>query len=279
MIGSLSADLLKIYKRNANWMLLGILLAFVVLVLYVAEYIVYKNPPASFRGGSVPTSLLISETFPQNLVPHVLSGVSTIGAAIVLCIGALATASEYGWMTVQTILVQGPARRAVLGGKLIALGLVSLLVTVSIFLAAAATSFVLVSIDGSPAHWPSTSDLVRGFAAAWLILGAYTAFGVVLGLVLRSPAAAIGGGLTYVFVVEGILTELLANAGGIKELLKVLPGVAATGVTRVFPYTFSGLAQVPALVDGTRGSISLVAYLVVFGVVGLFVFQRRDVGA
>jgi ABC-2 type transport system permease protein len=279
MIGSLNADLLKIYKRSSNWILLGILLAFVVFILYVAEYLVYKNPPAGFRTGTVPTSLLITETFPQNLIPHLMSGISTIGAAIVLCIGALSTASEYNWITVQTILVQGPNRRAVLGGKFIALAIVSLIVTLSLFVAAALTSLILVSFNGSPAFWPSTPDLLRGFAAAWCILGVYTAFGMVLGVLLRSPAAAIGGGITYVFVVEGLLTELLANTGIVKEILRFLPGVAATGVTRVFPYTFVGLAQAPALVDGTRGSIMLLAWMVVCVVVGLAVFQRRDVGA
>jgi ABC-2 type transport system permease protein len=279
VIGSLSADLLKVYKRGSNWILLGILLGFVVCVLYLAEYLVYKNPPAGFRTGTVSTSLLVTGTFPQNLVPHVLSGVSTIGAAIVLCIGALSTASEYGWITVQTILVQGPNRRAVLGGKFIALGIVSLVVTVIVFLAAGATSLVLVSVDGSPAFWPSASDLLRGFAAAWCILGVYTALGMVLGVILRSPAAAIGGGIAYVFVVEGLLTEFLANTGVVKEVLKFLPGVAATGMTRAFSYTYAGLAQAPTLVDGTRGSIMLIAYLAVFVIVGLAVFQRRDVGA
>jgi ABC-2 type transport system permease protein len=279
MIGSLSADLLKIYKRSSNWILLGILLAFVVFILYVAEYLVYKNPPAGFRTGAVPTSLLVTEMFPQNLIPHLLSAISTIGAAIVLCIGALSTASEYGWITVQTILVQGPNRRAVLGGKFIALGIVSLIVTLSVFVAAVVTSLILVSVDGSPAVWPSAPDLLRGFAAGWGILSVYTAFGMVLGVILRSPAAAVGGGITYVFVVEGLLTELLVNTGIVKEILKFLPGVAATGVTRVFSYTFAGLTQTPALVDGTRGSIMLFGYLVVFVVVGLAVFQRRDVGA
>ncbi len=279
MIASLNADVLKIYKRNANWILFGILLAFVVLILYVAEYLIYKNPPANFRTGTVPTSVLVGETFTTNLVPHVLSAIGTIGAAIVLCLGALSTASEYGWMTVQTILVQGPSRRAVLGGKVVALGIVSLLLTLSVFLAAAVTSFILISIDGGPAKWPSASDLLRGFAAAWLILGVYAAFGMTLGVVLRSTAAAIGGGIAYVFVVEGILTELLANTGVVKEILKFLPGVAATGVTRTFPYSFNGLAQGPVLVDGTRGTITLLVYLVVFIVVGLVVFQRRDVGA
>jgi ABC-2 type transport system permease protein len=279
MIASFRADLLKIYKRNANWILVGILLGFVVLVLYVTEYLVYKNPPAMFRTGGTPTTVLITQTFTQNLLPHTLSGIITIGAAIVLCVGALTTASEYGWMTVQTILVQRPGRTAVLSGKMLALGLISLLVTISVFAAAAMTSWILTAAQGAPVQWPPLFDALRGFGIAWLILYVYSVFGMALGVVLRSPAAAIGGGLAYVFVVELLLTEMLGNAGGIQEVLKFLPGVAATGVTHIFQYTSAGISQGTVLVDGTRGLITLLAYLVVFLSIGLFIFNRRDVTA
>lgn len=279
MTASFRADLLKIYKRNANWILVGILLGFVVLVLYVTEYLVYKNPPATFRTGSTPTTVLITQTFTQNLLPHTLSGITTIGAAIVLCLGSLTTASEYGWMTVQTILVQRPGRTAVLLGKMIALGLISLLVTISVFAAAAITSWILTTAQGGPVQWPSLLDALRGFGIAWLILYVYSVFGMALGVVLRSPAAAIGGGLAYVFVVELLLTEMLGNAGGIQQVLKFLPGVAATGVTHIFQYASTGIGQGTALVDGTRGLITLLAYLVVFLSIGLFIFNRRDVTA
>jgi ABC-2 type transport system permease protein len=279
MVASFRADLLKFYKRNANWILIGILLAFIVLVLYVTEYLVYKNPPATFRTGSTPTTVLITQTFTQNLVPHLLSGILSIGAAIALCLGALTTSSEYGWMTVQTILVQKPGRRAVLAGKVMALGLVSFGATLVVFAAAAVTSWLLTSASGSQVQWPSTSDVAQGFGAAWVILYVYSIFGMALGVVLRSPAAAIGGGLAYVFVVELILTEMLGNASGVQEILKLLPGVAATGVVHVFPYTTAGISQGTALVDGTRGLITLLAYLVAFVAVALIIFQRRDVTA
>lgn len=277
MIAVVEAELLKIYKRNANWILLGILVGFVVLVMYLVEYLVYKNPPATFRVGSTPTTVLITQTFIQNLVPHVLSGVITIGAAILLCLGALTTASEYGWMTVQTILYQRPSRTRILLGKVIALLLVSLIATAAIYVAAAATSWILTTSYGSPVVWPSTYDLARGFGIAWLILYVYSIFGMALGVVLRSPAAAIGGGIAYVFVVELLLTEMLGSAGGIQEILKLLPGVAASGATHIFSYASAGISQGAVLVDGTRGLITLVLYLAAFIGIALVVFRRRDV--
>lgn len=281
MIASLRADGLKFRKRRANWILVGILLAWLILLSYVLDYVIFKNPPPGFRS-EVPPSVLIRIVFPENFVPTLLSVLGTIGAAIMLILGALSTASEYGWATVQTILVQGPTRRAVLGGKIVALALVSLLVTIVLFLAGAAASGLVTVVDGSSAHWPAADLILRGFGAAWLILGVYTAFGLALGVVFRSTAAAIGGGLTYVFVVEALLASLLSNTGAVKEILKFLPRGAVSGVTQTFPFSPAGIARGqgagPALVSGTRGTITLLAYVVLFIIVALEIFQRRDVG-
>lgn len=279
MIASLNADLFKTRKRTANWILLGVFLAVLILLVYVVRYLVLKNPPARFES-AVPPHILIRETFPENLVAQVLSGMPTIGAAIMLILGALSTASEYGWGTVQTILVQRPGRSAVLGGKIVGLTLVSLLVTIVLFAAAAVTSFILANFDGTTSSWPSPSVIVRGLGAGWLVLGVYTAFGTGLGVLLRSTAGAIGAGLTYVFVIEGILAALFANTDGVKELLKFLPGESATAVTRTFPYTFANLQRGAApLIGGTRGTVTLLVYVVAFVGIALVFFQRRDVGA
>ena len=137
MIASLRADTLKARKRTANWILVGILLAWLILLSYVLDYFIFKHPPPGFRS-EVPPSVLIRIVFPENVIPTVLSVLGTIGAAVMLIMGALSTASEYGWSTVQTILVQKPGRGAVLGGKIVNLALTSLIVTLVLFLVAAA---------------------------------------------------------------------------------------------------------------------------------------------
>ena len=104
-----------------------------------------------------------------------------------------------------------------------------------------------------------------------------------LGVVFRSTAAAIGGGLTYVFVVETVIGSLLGNTGGIKELLKFLPGTAVRGVSGTFPFSPTAITRGsgggPALISGTRGLITLGVYLLAFMAISLLVFSRRDVGA
>ena len=277
MIASLRAEALKSRKRWANWILFGILLLAVLLLGYVLTYVVLKNPPRRFES-PVPPSMLKREVFPENLLPDVLSGMSTIGAAIMLIFGSLSTASEYGWLTVQTILVQKPGRIAVLAGKLVLLAIVTLLVTIIVLGLAAVTGYILVNIDGSSSNWPSTTTLLKGVGALWLELAVWTAFGMFLGVAFRSTAAAIGGGLTYLFVGEVLSGQLFRNTEGLKEVLKFLPGVNASAVNAAFPLTFRNPNAITTqLVSAGRGVITLAVYLFVFTLLALLIFRRRDV--
>ena len=278
MIASLGADLLKSRKRAANWILVAILVAILIGIVYLVTYAIMSNPPPGFQS-NVPASELKRSVFPENLVPTVLNGISTLGAAIMLILGALSTASEYGWGTVQTILVQRPGRLAVLGGKLLALALITVLVTLVVFAACAVVSLLLATLDGAHGQWPSAYLLLRGIGATALILAVWTALGMVLGVVFRSTAAAIGGGLTYLFVVESLLGALFRTTPGVKDVLRFLPGINASAIVTSFPYTYRGENAAVALVGASRGAITLVIYLAVFTLIAVLVFQRRDVGA
>jgi ABC-2 type transport system permease protein len=276
MIASFRAETLKSRKRWANWILVGILLVTLLLIGYVLSYVILKHPPRNFQS-PVPASVLIRAVFPENLVANVLSPISTIGAAIMIILGGLSTASEYSWLTVQTILIQKPGRVAVLLGKLLNLALITFLVSVAALAGAALVSYLLVSIDGSSSTWPSAVTLLKGFGALWLEVAVWTAFGMFLGVAFRSTAAAIGGGLTYLFVGEALIAGLLRDTPGIKEILKFLPGVNASAVNASFRLTFRSPNAATQLVDATRGSITLVIYLVLFTILALLIFQRRDV--
>ncbi|HSO93519.1 MAG TPA: hypothetical protein VLS53_03495 [Candidatus Dormibacteraeota bacterium] len=266
-------------KRSANWILLGVLLLVAVLLGYVISYVVLKNPPRGFRS-EVPASILLKEVFPENLIPNVLSGMATIGAAIMIILGGLNTASEYSWTTVQTILIQKPGRLAVLFGKLLALVVASLLISVAVLGMAALTSYILASADGANSAWPAVDVLLRGFGALWLELLVWTMFGMFLGLAFRSTAAAIGGGLTYLFVIESLVGVLFRNTTGLKEVLKYLPGINASGINATFPLSFPNPnAATTVLVSATRGTITLVVYLAAFVLLAALIFRRRDVGA
>jgi ABC-type transport system involved in multi-copper enzyme maturation permease subunit len=277
MIASLRAESLKTRKRWANWILVGILLAWILLLIYLVFFLVVTLSPRSIQG-PIPASVLKRRLFPENFVPSVLTAGASIGAAIMLIFGALSTASEFGWMTVQTILIQKPTRAAVLGGKLLVLGLAALLVSVAMFAATALASYAAVTIDGSSSDWPTWEVMLKGFGGLVLQLAVWTALGAFLGIAFRSAAAAIGGGLTYLFVGEALLGNLLRNTPIVKEMLKFLPGINGSGINATFRLTIREGGPTTQLVSAGRGVLTLLIYLAVFTVLSLLIFQRRDVG-
>jgi ABC-type transport system involved in multi-copper enzyme maturation permease subunit len=277
VIASFRAENLKTRKRWANWILIAILLAWILVLTYLVLFLVVTLSPKSIQG-PVPASVLKRRLFPENFVPTVLGAGASIGAAITLIFGALSTASEFGWLTVQTILIQKPRRNAVLLGKFLTLAVATLLVTIVMFAAAALASYVAVTLDGSSSSWPSWDVMLKAFGALLLQLGVWMAFGAFLGIAFRSAAAAIGGGLTYFFVGEALLANLLRNTPVVKEGLKLLPGINAGAINAGFPVTIRDSAAQTPLVGPGRGVLTLLAYLVLFIGLSLLIFRNRDVG-
>jgi ABC-2 type transport system permease protein len=277
MIASFRAENLKTRKRWANWILVGILLAWIILLTYLTLFLVVKLSPNSIQG-PVPASVLKRRLFPENFVPTVLAASASIGAAIMLIFGALSTASEFGWLTVQTILIQKPTRAAVLGGKFLTLALATLLVSAVMFAAAALASYAAVTLDGSSSAWPTWEVMLKAFGALVLELAVWSAFGAFLGIAFRSAAAAIGGGLTYLFVGEALVGSLFRTTPIVKDVLKFLPGINGDAINAAFPVTIRETGAATQLVTAGRGVVTLLVYLVVFTAVSLLIWQRRDVG-
>ena len=276
MIASLRAESLKTRKRWANWILFAILLAWIVLLSYLTFYLVIRLSPHSIQG-PVPASVLKRRLFPENFVPTVLNAAESIGAAIMLIFGALSTASEYGWLTVQTILIQKPTRLAVLGGKLLADVITVVVVSLALLAVTALASYVVVTVDNSASSWPSWEVTLKAFGALVLQLAVWTSLGAFVGIAFRSAAAAIGGGLVYLFVVEALLGSLFRNTPVVKEIFKFLPGVNGGAINATFPATFRDTTAT-ALVGAGRGVVTLLLYVAIFTIGSLLIFQQRDVG-
>jgi ABC-2 type transport system permease protein len=277
MIASLRAENLKTRKRWANWILFAILLAWIVLLTYLTFYLVVRLSAKSIQG-PVPASVLKRQLFPENYVPTVLTAAGSIGAAILLIFGALSTASEYGWLTVQTILIQKPSRLAVLGGKLLGIGITTVLVSLAMLGVTALASYVVVTIDNSSSVWPSWDVTLKAFGALVVQLAVWGSLGAFLGIAFRSAAAAIGGGLVYLFVVEALFGSLFRTTPVVKEIFKILPGINADAINATFRLTIREASATTQLVGAGRAVVTLLLYLAVFTISSLLIFQQRDVG-
>src|SRR5258708_35492929 len=204
MLGSLSAELLKIRKRWAIRILVVIFVLVLLLLSYVLSYTIYKTRPPRF-GENLPRGTtiadLLSALYPPNFHRVALSGAGGLGAAIAIILGVLVAGSEYGWGTYKTIFTQKPSRLTVWLAKFVALVLVSLFLAVLVMVAAAVTSAVLASIVGQALSWPDAWTVVRATGAERLILVVWPGLGGLLAVLSQPSAVGIRARLGFVPVV------------------------------------------------------------------------------
>jgi ABC-2 type transport system permease protein len=266
-------ELLGLRKRAATWVLLGIWATFGVFVVYAIPYAVDPNDA---RGG-------VDQFFPHSLAGTALGGFPFLGGVFALMLGVLAFGSEYGWGTLKNLLTQRPGRGRVLATKLAALGIVLLAFALALFAAAAVASYVIARIEDAPVSWPSAWLLLRAVAAGWLILAAWGALGVLLGIATRGTSLAIGLGILYTVVAEGLLGALAGSVDALEPVTKVFLRAngysiaVALGASRSSFEAAGPRAYGGPLVSGGQATAVLVACAALFVALAAWLLRRRDV--
>jgi ABC-2 type transport system permease protein len=137
--------------------------------------------------------------------------------------------------------------------------------------------------EGADVAWPSAWLVVRGLGAGWLILAVWTAFGVLLAVLSRGTALAVGIGVLYTFVIEGLISALATQVSLLDRLVEfflrangyslvAVLGVPTDDVSDRGPGSFSG-----PFVSGGQALLVLTAYMAVLLVVSGGLLRRRDV--
>ena len=279
MRASVGAELFKIVKRPAVWVLLAAWLVANQVFSFVIPYLSYRgsSTPPEAAAGRTPDEIL-ADALPANLVENAIAGLPLFGGALLLVLGGLVMGSEYGWDTLRTMFTQRPRRLAIFGGKLIALGVVVTALVLATFAADAATSWGLATVESAPTNWPSLGDLAVGIAAGLLIAGTWTAVGVVLAVLLRGTALPIGLGLVWLLALENLIRGAAALLDVFDTVQKALPGVnAGSLVAELVSASGEGTPGVSAVVGGGQAAGVLAAYAVVGLGAAAIILQRRDV--
>jgi ABC-type transport system involved in multi-copper enzyme maturation permease subunit len=272
MWGNFSAELIKLVKRPANWLLLAVALVLGLLFTYVIPYAGYKGGtggPTAGRG--------LGALVPAQLVGNSIGGLPVFLGAIMVILGVLAVGGEYGWDTWKTVLTQGPSRLAVYVGKLGALAVAALAVVVALFAVGTAASMIIVAVENRPMSLPPVGDLVVGLSAGWLIAAMWTAFGVLLAVLLRGVALALGLGLVWLLAVQNLLALLAAPLlDWVAQAQKGLPGPNAGALAAALG-SRPDTPGVDAVVGGGQAALVVAAYLAGFLALGAVVLRRRDI--
>lgn len=287
MGASFAAELLKLRKRPATWVLALVWVAVVVLFGYLLTYSFVANPPEPAE--DVPPEVQAQERaineaqlealLPENLLENLFgSGIFGVGAAVVLILGALTAGSEYGWGTLKTVLSQRPGRLAVLSGKLLALG-VFIVVFVALGLAAGgASSLVVARLEEAAVAWPTLGEALRGVGIGSLVFAVWGTFGFGLAVLFRGTPLAIGLGLAWALAVENTIAALPIESDAFESFRRFTLGENTSGATSYFGSPFPEEFGLPEpLVEPERAAITLAAYTAAFVVLAALFFWRRDV--
>jgi ABC-type transport system involved in multi-copper enzyme maturation permease subunit len=185
----------------------------------------------------------------------------SIASAFAAILGVLSVTTEFRHGTIRPTFTVEPRRSRVLLAKLAALTLASLVLgAVGIGLSYGIGKLCL---DARGEPWLVTGGDVRlivvGGLAATLLWGA---FGLAIGAIVRNQVGALVGLLIWSLFVEGILFALVPSVG------RFLPGRAGNVLTQI---------DTPHQLSVTAGVLLFCAYVVVAGVAGAAVTERRDV--
>lgn len=286
MLSSFAAELLKLRKRPATWVLGFVWVILVLMFGYFFTYSFVSSAPAPSQDQPAEVRQqqealneeLLDAMLPENLLENLFAnGTFGIGAAIALILGALAAGSEYGWGTLKTSLTQRPGRLAFLLGKVLAL-VVVLVVFVLLGLGAGALgSFVIAGLEGAAVEWPPPGDLARAAGVGGLIFGAWGFLGFALATLFKGTALAIGLGLAWALAVENTIALLPIESDAFEGFRRLTLGENTAALGSLFGDPSPAFGIPEPLVEPGRAAITLALYSAAFVLLSAFFLKRRDV--
>jgi ABC-type transport system involved in multi-copper enzyme maturation permease subunit len=235
-------------KLRTTWFLWGIVPALVFLSAVAVAGLVFSSEVAG-------VALLEPTQGVRQAALHLTSS----GAILVMVLGIVISAGEYRTQTATDTFLTTPRRSRVVVAKLaigailgLALGALSAVVGLPV-------AYLLFESEG--AVFPAGNQEV------WLTLGGvvlyaalFTILGVAFGSLVRNQIIAIVSALTFVLLVEQLLTQSGAS------MAEWLPGNAGAAVVRT-PGEF--------LAPGA-GAAALLAYTIAIALAGTVLVTRRD---
>jgi ABC-2 type transport system permease protein len=280
MIGSYRAELLKLRKRSAVWVLFAAGLVLSLIFGYLLPYLGYVTGEDNQQTDGIPRAEVLRGVLPERVMDNTIGGFPVFAGALALVLGAIVVGGEYTWGTLKTILTQRPGRGALLGGQLLGLLTAIAVWVLGIFVACALCSVGIAAAEGAPMNWPGPLELLQGLAGGWLVLTMWCLAGAVLAVAFRNVALPIGFGVVWILGIEALLAGVVSSLLPDLEFLSdAMPGANAGAL--VFSVTGMAATDAPPgvrdAVGGERALLTLLAYMLVFVALAVLTTRRRDV--
>jgi ABC-2 type transport system permease protein len=276
---STGAELIRLRRWPAVWVLIGAWFVLSTLFGYVFNYVAYKSGSDTFSNTGQNAADLLASVLPAS-VPHTLvQGTPMFGGALVMVLGAIVAGNGFGWGTWKTVFTQGPSRTAATIGSLIALTAFVAGIVVSTLALDLGLSLLVAAVEAQPVVWPSAAATSQGAGICFLVLWMWAASGYLLGILAKGPAVSVGLGLVWALVIENLLRGVGSAIGAIDAITHFTPGTAAGSLAGWFIGTGTG-NDTPGVLDalsGPRALWTLLAWLAVLIAGSVLIIRCRDV--
>lgn len=276
----------KNFRRSLLWVELALLAVGVLLIngmLFAMFQLNLGNEAGSAEARSQLQETLV---WPGGLVNALgLTGPNFLGGLLLVVFAGSVAAQEYSWRTLHLSLSRGTPRPLLLAARFAGLLLPGLLIVLTALLTGGLlTALFSLQLTGElPLAQVDFAQLFFSLLRTAFTLLPYAALTFLLAVASRSVVVAVGGGLAYALLIEGLLMQLFTMMGGrLGEIGRYLPAGLASSLTSLnqsvarlaagaagSPLQTSGLAPLPAAAGITLWTLFL------FGL-ALFIFQRQD---
>ncbi|MBC9225819.1 ABC transporter permease subunit [Aeromicrobium sp. 636] len=264
MSTAIKAELRKLFSTRLWWLLALVLVAYLVFIAVVISF--------SFTVDMGDDS--VGMPVGEELARVVYSLTSPIGYVFPLIVGSLLFTGEFRHKTITASLLAQPNRSVLMAAKLVAAVVVGLIYGVIGTLSTVAGAAPVLAWRGDGAYLGAESVLVL-LGMSVLVMTIWAVLGTAIGSVLTNQVAAIIVILAFTQFVEPIARVALGAWDATSEVAKYLPGAAADAV---LGSSFFAQDTTTDLLSRGPGAIVLLAYVVVFVLLGRFVTLRRDIG-
>jgi ABC-2 type transport system permease protein len=261
MINVVRAELTKLRRPSLSLSTIAAV-TFVIGLVTSLLFLLVDSPEGNGERGvrigrdvlSLPTGISLSFTNTAGLL-----------GVVALCVFAAQTAQEYTYGTLRNLLVRQPSRMKILIGKLGAMKLFAIVMVTFSAIVGIALSYLFADIKSISTQAWSTADaktaVWHSFINVLIATIGYGIFGMILGLLFRSPISAISIGVIWNLIIEGLLSAFVTNID------RYFPGqllsIVAIGGNDRISYQYALFTSYAFLLAG----LAIVAFL----------FKKRDV--
>ena len=202
MMRLLGAELLKLRRRWASYVVLGVLL---VLMTLVYVLIGLTSP----RGGGLAANLVIRFPSAYAVINQFIFG---LGSLLAVSYAAAIGGADWNWGVLRVIVARGEGRSRYIAVKFLGLAIACTVGVLIAYAAGIALTFLGAALAGSSAGDPLAGEgaatLVRSLVFGTFVLLQRAAIGFAVAVLLRSQVAGVVVGIVL-YIGESILSTVL----------------------------------------------------------------------